>query len=136
MPYARSVRVDDVPLWLAPAFHAYGFGVAGLLQACMTMIRRTCRIERNPAHDAAGPRIECLWHEHLPAYIATYLPAQGARRYVWMNHPIWYMRPVHLILTWNGVEELALGSTGHGGQAALERVVELVRAGASTALAC
>jgi lysophospholipid acyltransferase (LPLAT)-like uncharacterized protein len=130
----QAMRVDDVPLWLSPAFHAFGFGAGALFHASLQLIRSTCRIER-PARTAPAPRIECLWHEHLPAYMATYLPPGKGLRYVWMNHPIWYMRPVHVVLAWNGVNKLCLGSSGHGGQAALDGVVAALGEGYSTALA-
>jgi lysophospholipid acyltransferase (LPLAT)-like uncharacterized protein len=129
------MRVDDVPLWLAPSFHAFGFGGGAMFQALLALVRSTCTIERTVTREAVMPRIECLWHEHLPTYMATYLPPGDGIRYVWMNHPIWYMRPVHVVLGWNGVERLYLGSSGHGGQAALDGVVAALGEGYSTALA-
>jgi len=129
------MRVDDVPPWLKPAFHAFGYGAAGSFQALLSLLRHTCTFERPGSAFGTQPRIECIWHEHLPAYMACYLLARDGVEYVWMNHPIWYMRPVHLVLAWNGVHRLALGSTGHGGQAALDRVVQWLREGCSTALA-
>ena len=128
------MRVDDVPWWLSPLFHAYGYGVGGLVELWLRSIRQSCRFE-GLRTEPAGPRIECIWHEHLPTYIATYLPPLPGTRVIWMNHPIWYMRPVHVSLALRGVPELALGSTGHGGQEALERVVACLRAGYSTGLA-
>jgi lysophospholipid acyltransferase (LPLAT)-like uncharacterized protein len=128
------MRVDDVPLPLMPAFHAFGYGGGAFLQALLALMRSTCSLER-VTRGASGPRIECIWHEHLPAYMATYLPVRDSRRYVWMNHPIWYMRPVHVVLGWNGVERLYLGSSGHGGQAALDGIVGALAEGYSTALA-
>lgn len=128
------MRVDEIPGPLLPAFHAYGYGVGALLHGIEQTLRHTCRFERLEVA-APGARIECIWHEHLPAYIAAYLPPAPGRCYAWMNHPVWYMRPVHVLLAWSGVETLALGSTGHGGQAALDRVVEYVREGYSTSVA-
>jgi lysophospholipid acyltransferase (LPLAT)-like uncharacterized protein len=129
------MRVDDVPLWLKPAFHLYGYAVGGAFQLANSLIRHGCRHVWEHRTTEAGPRIECIWHEHLPTYLATYLPGGEGVRYAWMNHPIWYMRPVHLLLAWNGVEEIALGSTGHGGRAALARVVEWLREGYRTTMA-
>jgi lysophospholipid acyltransferase (LPLAT)-like uncharacterized protein len=132
--HSQGLRVDNVPLWLRPAFHTFGYGGGAALEALLALIRATCTMQRVAMHD--GARIECLWHEHLPAYMAAYLPAREGRRYVWMNHPIWYMRPVHVVLGWSGVERLYLGSSGHGGQAALDGVVAALGEGCfSTALA-
>ncbi|MFT3927373.1 MAG: DUF374 domain-containing protein [Myxococcales bacterium] len=129
------MRVDNVPLWAKPAFHLYGYTVGGLFQAANSTIRHGCEHVYEQLASEQGPRIECIWHEHLPTYMATYLPGKNGTRYAWMNHPIWYMRPVHLVLAWNGVRELALGSTGHGGQAALERVVDFLGQGYRTTMA-
>jgi lysophospholipid acyltransferase (LPLAT)-like uncharacterized protein len=128
------MRVDDVPLLLKPAFHAYGYGLGTLFDWIETSIRRCCRIQRHAA-TTQGPRIECIWHENLPAYIAAYLPPAAGERYVWMNHPIWYMRPIHVLLARRGVEALALGSSGHGGKAALQHVADHVRRGFHTSFA-
>jgi lysophospholipid acyltransferase (LPLAT)-like uncharacterized protein len=127
-------RVDEIPLHLKPLFHAYGYGFGALLDGLVTTIRHTCHVERHQAANIAGPRIECIWHEHLAAYVATYLPSRE-REYVWLNHPIWYMRPVHVMLALNGVTKLSLGSTGHDGQAALERIIAYLKEGYSTTLA-
>lgn len=129
------MRVDDVPLPLLPLFHAYGYGVGAVLQGSTLLTRHTCRFERTRPRVHDGPRIECIFHEHLPAYFASFLPPRTGERYVWLNHPIWYMRAIHVSLAWNGVTELALGSTGHGGQGALEQVIAFVRRGYHTTFA-
>jgi lysophospholipid acyltransferase (LPLAT)-like uncharacterized protein len=129
------LRVDTIPTPLLPAFHAYGYGAGAIVHGAVTLIRRSCRIERVAATPHDGPAIECIWHEHLPAYIATCLPGTDGRRRIWMSHPIWYMRAIHVLLAWNGVSELSLGSTGHDGQAALERVIAALRSGATTGVA-
>ncbi|MDB4989229.1 MAG: uncharacterized protein JWN04_4407 [Myxococcaceae bacterium] len=104
------------------------------MQANNLLMRHTVKYERRE-NARSGARIECIWHEHMPAYIASYLPPRAGRHYVWMNHPAWYMRPVHVLLAQNGVEELVLGSSGHGGRAALEALVCRLARGASTLLA-
>ncbi len=129
-----TLRVDTVPWYAKPAFHAYGYGAGALLHATTLAIRRGCSFERSES-SVSGPRIECIWHEHLPTYIASYLPPRSGRRYAWLNHPVWYMRGVHVLLAWNGVHELALGSTGHDGQQALSRVMRYLQDGYSTLVA-
>jgi lysophospholipid acyltransferase (LPLAT)-like uncharacterized protein len=59
-------------------------------------------------------------------------PREVGVRYEWRNHPMWYMRPVHVVLHWNGIKELALGSSGHG---APQQVVAALSAGARTTMA-
>lgn len=130
-----TMRVDNVPPHILPFFHLYGYGVGALLEASTLLMRRTCRFSREQMSERDGPRIECLFHEHLPVYFASYLPPPVGERYAWLNHPIWYMRAVHVLLAWNGVHKLALGSTGHGGQNALAQVIAFVRAGYNTTFA-
>ena len=53
-----------------------------------------------------------------------------------MNHPLWYMKPVHVFLKRLGVQELCLGSTGNQGQAALAQLGQrMLATGASTSMA-
>jgi hypothetical protein len=40
------MRVDDVPLWLRPVFHTFGYGLGGLLQATSELTRQVPRWER------------------------------------------------------------------------------------------
>jgi lysophospholipid acyltransferase (LPLAT)-like uncharacterized protein len=124
-----------LPGLLEPPFHLYGYGSAALLHGVTLLIRNSCRFERSGPSPAPSPRIECIWHEHLPTYIASYLPPASGQRYAWLNHPVWYMRGVHVLLSWNGVSALALGSSGHDGQRALERVLTFLREGYSTLVA-
>jgi lysophospholipid acyltransferase (LPLAT)-like uncharacterized protein len=128
------MRVDDVPAWFQPPFQLYRHGGGRAFALFVEAIRRGARFD-GPKSTGARPRIECIWHEHLPTYIATYLPPREGRRFVWMNHPVWYMAPVHHLLEARGVESLVLGSSGHGGKRALDRIVSLLKAGCSTALA-
>lgn len=81
----------------------------------------------SPQTPLIQPRIDCIWHENLPAYMAHYLPPPpGQPTQVWMSHPAWRMRPIHVWLRWNGVGGLVLGSTGHGGQVALDSLAEIL----------
>ena len=120
--------MDEIPWAWRPAFHAFGYGVGGGFELALRVTRRSCRFE-GLRHDRAAepPRIECIWHEHLPAYIAAFLP--GPHPHVWLNHPSWYMRPVHVLLGLRGVREIMLGSSGHGGKQAAARVAERLAAG-------
>ena len=74
------------------------------------------------------PRIECVFHENIPAYMSAYLPPKSNQpKHVWMNHPAWRMLPIHIWLKRNGVDKLALGSTGHGGQQALDTLIDMMK---------
>ncbi|MBI5496114.1 MAG: hypothetical protein HY904_13910 [Deltaproteobacteria bacterium] len=128
------LRVDNVTGVRRWAVEAYGHVAAALIWVLLATLRPTLRIRHTgrPAALPDGGLIECAWHEHLPAYFLACLPYRT--RYVWMNHPAWYMRPIHVLLRWSGVGTLVLGSSGNDGWAALARVADQVGAGASTFL--
>jgi lysophospholipid acyltransferase (LPLAT)-like uncharacterized protein len=56
------------------------------------------------------------------------------RPHAWMQHPLWYMKPIHVFLRLIGVKKLVLGSTGHDGRQAADELAEHLRAGYSTVL--
>lgn len=129
-----ELRVDTARglQWLA--VEAWGHAVGVPLFLSLRALRALVRVEHvGPgAAERQHAAITCAWHEHTPATMLVLFPTRAPT--VWLNHPAWYMRPIHLLLRWSGVDTLALGSSGHGGKAALERVVEEVRAGSATFL--
>lgn len=140
-------RVDNIPALLQPAFQLYGHGGALLWGVGINLLRSTVTFERrtaSPTSSISGrareefsshvpvnqPRIECVWHENVPAYMAHYLPPPpGCPTHAWMNHPAWRMHVVHIWLRRNGVDRLVLGSSGHGGRAALDDLAEILNGG-------
>ena len=52
----------------------------------------------------------------------------------WMQHPVWYMKPIHVLLRLMGVKKIILGSTGHSGRDAAELLADDLRKGYSTVL--
>jgi lysophospholipid acyltransferase (LPLAT)-like uncharacterized protein len=115
-------------LWLG------GTLVAGVLFLLWALLKVTVRVRHTgrPADDVAVSSIECAWHESLLPYFLIRMPYPKA--YVWMNHPAWFMKPIHVLLGWMGVQELVLGSSGHGGRAALAALIPSVKAGTPTFL--
>ena len=73
-----------------------------------------------------------LWHEDL---ILFFLSFPKLSNQIWMNHPAWFMKPIHVTLYLLGVRNLALGSSGNSGKEALIKVVESVRSGMNTVVA-
>jgi lysophospholipid acyltransferase (LPLAT)-like uncharacterized protein len=123
-----AYRVDDLPLVLRPLVAVYGWVTGGLLVAASSLLRLTVRVRHHGR--PAGRAIECAWHEALlPCFVAC-LPYRTP--YVWLNHPLWIMKGIHVFLRAMGVRELVMGSSGHGGRGALARLVVLVNEGAST----
>ena len=54
------------------------------------------------------------------------------RPYAWLNHPIWFMKPVQLCLEWIGTKEIVLASSGNSGREGLNKIIELIKEGHST----
>ena len=116
-------RVDNVPLLLQPLFMLYGYGV-GLAQfAYSCLIHWTCRIryEGREALPADRNCIYCVWHGDLQSYFCVFL---RHRRHTWMMHPSWYMKPIQICMRLCGIDRIILGSSGHGGREAAERLVQ------------
>jgi len=135
-----TARVDTVPASLKPLLGMYGHSIGFGLYALYAIQRPTIRI------DVAGseqlqpdrPFIFALWHEAVLLALQWSVP-----RFPWplntcpqasMQHPLWYMKPIHVVLGYIGVERIVLGSTGYHGREAAGRLVEYLRAGYSTVL--
>ena len=129
-----SWRVDNLPRVLQPLLWLEGTCAAALLWLLWALLKATVRVRHvgRPPDDAAVSSIECAWHDCLLPYFLIRMPYPKA--YVWMNHPAWFMKPIHVLLGWMGVDELALGSSGHGGRAALAALIPSVQAGKPTFL--
>lgn len=68
--------------------------------------------------------ILAMWHrENLPAFCADIFRITHSP-FCLLNHPTWYMKPIHLVLFRLGVKQLVLGSTGFNGVKAADRVIE------------
>ncbi len=125
---------------MRPLLYAYGYGVGLLAYACLLLQRPTIRVVIDGV-DRLRPGsnyIFCHWHESVPlglqACTPRLLPFLRQRPHVWMQHPAWYMKPIHVFLRVVGVRRLALGSTGHGGRQAADELVEYLTKGCSTVL--
>lgn len=133
-------RVDEVPLILQPIFYLYGYGIGILLLIVLAILRITIKVEIT-GHDNLRKdmnHIFCHWHSLVPLSLECTVPSIPAvldrSSHALMQHPSWYMKPVHVLLRLMGVERIILGSTGHSGREAAERVVEYLRKGYSTVL--
>jgi len=134
------MRVDAVPVALRPLVGLYGHTVAAALAGYYLAQRLTIRVtvEGGAQLEPAANYIFCHWHESISLLFQCSVPRfprvlRGAP-HVWMQHPLWYMKPIHLFLRGLGVREIVLGSAGHAGRAAAEALVRLLRAGYSTVM--
>jgi lysophospholipid acyltransferase (LPLAT)-like uncharacterized protein len=128
MPY----RVDNIPFYLKPFFFLYAYGMALFLYSVQAIIFLTCRIVKEGEEHPSPHKnhIYATWHENLLPYFAVYI--RYREPYAWINHPLWFMKPVHIVLGWMGLKKLFLGSSGHGGREAMLNVVEHLKQGYNT----
>jgi len=139
-PIISRYRVDEVPIIIRPQFLLYGYGLGLLLFFYLLTLRVTTKVKivgrekltKNSNH------IFCLWHSYVPSALISATPLihavlDGAPQ-VWMQHPVWYMKPIHVLLRLMGVKKIILGSTGHSGRDAAELLVDYLRLGYSTVL--
>ena len=127
-------RVDNIPLYLKPLFLLYGYVLGVFFFLFSKFINHTCRINfiGGPLPNKQ-PVVYCIWHKDLLLYFGVFNRVQNQ---VWMNHPAWYMKPVHVLLRLTGVEHICLGSSGNSGKLALENVIAYLKQGYSTTVAC
>jgi lysophospholipid acyltransferase (LPLAT)-like uncharacterized protein len=128
MPY----RVDNIPHLLQPLFFLYSYAAASFMYFLQLFLCATCKIEK-VGEDHPSPHknhIYATWHENLLPYFVVY--RKYKEPYAWINHPLWFMKPVHIALRWMGMKKLFLGSSGHGGKEAMLNVVEHLKQGYNT----
>jgi lysophospholipid acyltransferase (LPLAT)-like uncharacterized protein len=125
-----AYRVDDLPRPLRPLLAVFGWWAGALLLGVWAVLRLTVRVRHEGRPTTQS--IQCAWHEGLLPYFVACLPYREPE--VWLNHPLWVMKPIHVFLRWMGVGQLVLGSSGHGGRRALDELAPLVASGASTFL--
>ena len=127
------LRVDTVPWYIKPFFLLFGYSLGLFMYVFVKLVNLTCRIKFTGAPLSVGtPAIYCIWHQDLVLYFSVFNRVQ---KQVWMNHPAWYMKPVHVLLHLTGVEHICLGSSGNSGKQALENVIGYLKQGYSTTIA-
>ena len=133
-----TYRVDTLPGSLKPLVHLYGYGLGLLMFAYYAAQRLTVRVRIDGAGhlDPEANYIFCHWHSTIPLAFQCSIPhlprALAARPHAWMQHPLWYMKPIHVLLRLIGVRKIVLGSTGHDGRRAADELVRRLQAGYST----
>jgi lysophospholipid acyltransferase (LPLAT)-like uncharacterized protein len=127
-------RVDNIPWYLKPFFWLYGYSLGIFFYLWWKMIYATCKVTfEGYKVPESQPVIYCIWHRDLVVYFSVF---NRVKKQVWMNHPIWHMKPIHVMLHLTGVEHICLGSSGNDGKVALENVVRFLKQGYSTTVAC
>ncbi|KAL6054772.1 DUF374 domain-containing protein [Balamuthia mandrillaris] len=135
----EQYRVDNVPLYLRPVFllASYFLGNSFWLYSflcCATLRVRTHNLPPGQSLYSflySRNHIIAIWHQFLPVYLSLHSRARQLPHFTLLNHPVWYMKPIHVFLERLGMR-LVLGSTGHGGRDASMQVIQALRSGHST----
>ena len=139
-PLLSRYPVDKVPFIIRPQFYLYGYGLGLLLFLFLLILRVTSKVKisgREKLRNESN-HIFCMWHGFVPSALIIGTPlipvVLDHAPQAWMQHPAWYMKPIHVLLRFMGVKKIILGSTGHSGRDAAELLVDYLRQGYSTVL--
>jgi len=139
-PILSRYRVDKVPIIIRPQFLLYGYGLGFLLFLYLLILRVTIKVKivgrekliKNSNH------IFTMWHSFVPLGLTSSTPTihivLDSAPQAWMQHPVWYMKPIHVLLRFMGVKKIILGSTGHSGRDAADLLVDYLLIGYSTVI--
>ena len=125
--------MQEIPWHFSPFIWLFGYGIALLGYLYCLFVHFSSKIiltgKNNLKKD--GNYIYCFWHRYIFLYFALFMRHY---RHVWMQHPIWFMKPSHIYLRLIGVRKVILGSSGHAGKEAADQLVGYLKAGYSTAI--
>lgn len=133
-------RVDEMPLLLRGLVELYALAIVLPLVIPMVLLRLSTRIRISGQEnlDFDPPRIYCFWHQGGLLMLLLLFPSIPKRLrsgpMVWISHPAWWARPLHLGLRFLGVRKNVFGSSGNKGRQAAEKLAEAIREGYSAAL--
>jgi lysophospholipid acyltransferase (LPLAT)-like uncharacterized protein len=124
--------VQNAPFPLKQLNWAYGLLVGGLWFGLTLLSRSSQRVEYAGNENLASSpnHIYAFWHQDLPIHFAVNTRIKEPQ--IWLQHPMLFMKPIHMTAKWMGVKELAYGSSGNSGKEALERVMHQLKNGYST----
>jgi lysophospholipid acyltransferase (LPLAT)-like uncharacterized protein len=124
--------VQNAPFPIKQLNWLYGFITGGLMFLIFSLIRLTQRVEYIGKEnlESSPNHIYAFWHENLPLHFTTNLRMKKPQ--IWLQHPMLFMKPIHVCVKMMGLTEMAYGSSGNKGKAALERVNTQLKNGYST----
>ncbi|MFT5919304.1 MAG: lysophospholipid acyltransferase (LPLAT)-like uncharacterized protein [Granulosicoccus sp.] len=127
-----AYTVQNAPWPLKVLFTIYGWILALLWFSFALIWRLTLRVRFEGLENLEGRpnSIYVFWHENLFMFFLAFLRIREPQ--IWLQHPLLFMKPIHIMLKLMGVKELAYGSSGNNGKAAMTRVEGKVKAGYST----
>ncbi len=128
------LRVDTPNLLFRLFINLYGWSIGLFSYLLLYVWRKTLKVSGQPEADRLLSQryVLALWHEDLILYFLIF---NRVHNQVWMNHPAWFMKPIHVLLYLGGMKDLVLGSSGNSGKQALEKVVQDLKNGKNTVVA-
>jgi lysophospholipid acyltransferase (LPLAT)-like uncharacterized protein len=139
-PILSRYQVDEVPIIIRPQFYFYGYCLGLLLFILLVILRLTTKVKISGREKLRknSNHIFCLWHSFVPLGLISGTPlipvVLDRAPQAWIQHPVWYMKPIHVLLRLMGVKKIILGSTGHSGREAAKQLLDHLRQGCSTVL--
>lgn len=139
-PVLYRYQVDDVPIIIRLQFYIYGYGLGFVLFILLLILRLTTKVKISGHENLRknSNHIFCLWHSFVPLALISATPLipkfLDQAPQAWMQHPLWYMKPIHVLLRLMGVKKIIMGSAGHSGREAAEQLLDHLRQGCSTFL--
>ncbi len=124
--------VKDIHPMVRPLYEMGSRFLACMLVVQLWLHRLSVRIEYRGTTplERGNNYILSVWHEDLTLFFTTHRYFRD--RHIWMTYPAWYMRPIHIVKGWMGIQQLAYGATGIDGQVALNEVMEKLKEGWSS----
>ena len=124
--------VQNAPFPIKQLNQLYGILVGGFMYFIFRLIRLTQRVEHIGEENlnSSPNHIYAFWHENLPLHFTVNLSMKQPQ--IWLQHPMLFMKPIHVMVKLMGLTEMAYGSSGNSGKAALERVNTQLKNGYST----
>lgn len=109
----------------------YGYLVGGAVFLVLRLLGMTCRKEyvNKEIYDNLDACILTSWHHNNVPFFILF---SDLKNFVSMHHPLWYMKPVHVMARLMGCKKVIPGSSGHNGKKAAGIVVDHLKQGYST----
>ena len=127
--WKNKYRIDEIPFYWKPVIYGFSYLVGILWRTYFMFVHYTSEIEiaTEPSLNRSSA-VYCHWHAYIPVTFCVFL---RPHKHVWLQHPMWYMKPIQVLLQLYGIKNL-FGSAGHNGREAADRLSELLTQGYST----
>lgn len=131
MSLKNRYEVYNVPFYWKPIYWLYGYSLGFLLYFVVLLQHITCKVTVHGKENLIPGQnyIFCCWHQDLPGFFASMFDFSNYRI---LNHPVWYMKPIHVCLCFMGIKKIYYGSSGHAGKAAAIELTEALKNGSDT----